>query len=162
MDDETRTEQPARKDEADSHADVEALAETIAALQAELEAARAAEQAAVSDAQELRGSLDAAQAQVRDAAGRYREARLTAAPEVLPELVPESDDIAEIDRGMDAALRLVSHVREQARHEATTPAPAALRVPAGAPSRRAADLSSLSAAEKIRVGLESLSETSRG
>ena len=141
----------------DFAAELAALKETVAVLETELETARSAEQSAISEALELRSRLDVAQAQGRDAAMKYREARLASLPEVPSVLVPESNDLAEIDRGMDTAVRLVSQVREQARQEAQTSVLVG-RVPAGAPSRGAPDLSSVSAAEKIRIGLERLSD----
>jgi len=134
------------------------LAETkgrVSALEAELADTQSARE---SEASELRSLLDAARAQVRDAAVKYREARLAASPEVLPELVPESEDIAEVERGFEAAGRLVSQVRERI-EEASQARTRSARVPAGAPPRKAADMSSLSAAEKIRMGLERLSDS---
>ena len=141
----------------DITAEIVALREAVATLEADLVTARAAQQSATSEALDLRASLEAAHAQSRDAVMKYREARLAAAPEVPPELVPDSGDISSIDRGMEAALRLVSHIRERAQQDALESS-ATARVPAGAPPRRAPDLSSLSASEKIRMGLERLSD----
>jgi chromosome segregation ATPase len=141
----------------DITAEIAALKDAVATLEADLDAARAAQQAATSEALDLRASLEAAQAQSRDAVMKYREARLAATPEVPPELVPDSGDISEIDRGLDAALRLVSHIRERAQQDAIESSSAA-RVPAGSPPRRAPDLSWLSASEKIRMGLERISD----
>jgi hypothetical protein len=141
-------------------AEFAALKQSVATLEADLDAARAAEQSASSEALDLRTSLDEARAQSRNAAMKYREARLAAAPEVPPELVPDTGDVAEIDRGLDAALRLVSHIRERVQRDATESS-SVPRVPAGAPLRRAPDLSALSASEKIRMGLERLSDNGR-
>lgn len=129
--------------------------ERIATLQEGLSGAQLAHQSAAAEADDLRLQLDAARTQARDAARKYREARLSAMPEIPPEIVPESDDILEIERGLETARRLVVRVRESVQEEART-----ARVPAGAPPRRAPDISSLSAAEKIRLGLEQLSEKS--
>jgi hypothetical protein len=136
--------------------DVEELKLTVVALETELGAER---EAAAAEALDLRTQLEEAQTQRREAALKYREARLAAAPDVPPELVPEADDIAEIERGMDAALRLVTQVRERVQQSQASQPP---RVPAGSPARRAPDLLSLSASEKIRVGLERLSEAGGG
>jgi chromosome segregation ATPase len=141
----------------DASPEIAALKEAVATLEADRDAARAAQQSASSEALDLRTSLQAAQAQSRDAVMKYREARLAATPEVPPELVPDSGDISEIDRGMEAALRLVSQIRERAQEDAIA-ASSVARVPAGSPPRRAPDLSSLSASEKIRMGLERLSD----
>jgi hypothetical protein len=135
---------------AEAEARHEAVAARAAALESELAEARAA---AATEAAELRAQLEASRARAREAAVKYREARLASAPEVPAELVPESDDIAETEERFEAARRLVSEVQERLRAEAEAQARQA-RVPAGSPVRRAPDLSSLSAAEKIRMGLE--------
>jgi hypothetical protein len=106
------------------------------------------------EAAELRSQLDTAKAQARTAALRFREALLRTDPDVPPEMVPESDEIEGIELMFDLAQRIVAQVKEQALEEAQRSA----RVPAGSPARRAPDLSALSASEKIRMGLESLSE----
>jgi hypothetical protein len=72
---------------------------------------------------------------------------------VPAELVPESEDVREIEERFEAARRLVGDVQERLRAEAEAQARQA-RVPAGAPVRRGPDLSALSATEKIRWGLE--------
>jgi len=135
--------------------DVEELKLTVAALETELGGARAEREAAAAEALDLRTQLGAAQTHAQEAALKYRQARLTAAPDVLPELVPETDDIAEIDYWMDTALRMAAQVKERVQQSQASQPP---RVPAGSPARRAADLSSLSASEKIRIGLERLSD----
>ena len=106
------------------------------------------------EAAELRSQLDTARGQARTAALRFREALLRTDPDVPPEMVPESDEIEGIELMFDRAQRIVAQVKEQALEEAQRSA----RVPAGSPARRAPDLSALSASEKIRMGLESLSE----
>ena len=144
-----------------STADAEARASSTAAELAESRerlSAREAELAALEgEAAEVRSQLEAARAQVRETAVRYRAARLASAPTVPAELVPESEDVEEIERGFEAALRVVGQVRERVQEETESLVPAA-RVPAGAPARRRADLSALSASEKIRVGLEAMAE----
>ncbi len=125
----------------------------IAALEGELAAARSESASVAAEAADLRAQLDASRAGMLEAALKYREARLAAAPDVPAELVPESPDIGEIDNGFQAAVRIVRQVRESAEQDARL-----ARVPAGAPARRPADLSTLSASEKIRLGLERLAD----
>jgi chromosome segregation ATPase len=98
---------------------------------------------------QTRAELEEARSQLRAAATRYRDARLVSRPEVPQELVPASDSFDEIDAGFEAALRVVSEVREKMREERQQ-----VRVPAGSPPRRAQDLSGRSATEKIRLGIE--------
>ena len=106
---------------------------------------------------ETREALSAAQTAVREAAAKYRAAVLASAPEIPEDLVPEADDIAEIDRGVEAARRVVSRVREKMGEEWAGQAHS-LRVPGGAPVRRSPDVSSLSPEDKIRVGLQQAAE----
>jgi hypothetical protein len=134
-----------------------AALEKISALEGELAGVRTAHESAVAEASQLHEELNAARQQVREATMGYRRARLAAAPEVPPDMVPESNDILEIDRGLENAERLVNLVRESVQQESLATA-RQTRIPAGSPARRELDLSSLSAAEKIRIGLESLSE----
>ena len=131
--------------------------ERISALEGELAVVRTAHESAVAETLQLHEELDAARTQVRAATDGYRQARLAAAPSVPPEMVPESDNILEIDRGLENAERLVNLVRESVQQELLATARQA-PIPAGSPARREPDLSSLSAAEKIRVGLQRLSE----
>jgi len=102
------------------------------------------------DAEGLRGQL-------REAAAKYREARFAATPDVPEDLVPELATIEEIDREFEAAQRVVGQLREKLEQEAADQK-RRTRVPAGAPARRQADVSSLSASEKIRLGLQRLDE----
>lgn len=140
----------------DSTERIAELTHEIAALRDELATVRAEGESAVAEVGELRQQLQAAGQIARDTTARYREARLAAAPDVPPDLIPESGDIQDIDRSIEAALRLATHVRERVRQEGPPGAP--VFVPAGAPQRRAPDISSLSPAEKIRIGLERLTD----
>ena len=88
-----------------------------------------------------------------EAAVKYREAKLAAAPEIPQELVPAAESLAEIDEAFEAARRVAAQLRERIEDERLS-----ARVPVGSPSRRPADLSALSASEKIRLGLQQLSE----
>ena len=149
-------------------ADAEARAATA---REELRAARTAESEArsqLADTEAVRDSGTAelalakaeaaeARSQVREAALRYREAKLAASPEIPHDLVPEMETIEEIDHELEAAQRIVAQLREKMGEE-TERQKRTARVPAGAPTRRSADVSSLSASEKIRLGLQQLSE----
>lgn len=123
-----------------AQAEIEALRRRIGELESQLQAGEAA--LAQRDQQ-----LADLQDKLRQAGIRYREARLAASPEVPADLVT-GEAIEEIDQQFEAALKLVSQVRHRLQEESQ-----ATRVPIGAPPRRAPDLSALSPAEKIRLGL---------
>jgi len=142
----------------DALPELEALKLTVATLETELAGAREGRESAAVQALALRIQLEEAQTQAQEGALKYRRARLAADPDVPPELVPEGGDIAEIDYSMDAALRMVAQVRERVQQSLASQPP---RVPAGSPARRDPDLSSLSPAEKIRIGLERLADNNR-
>lgn len=152
-------------------ADVSEVEEQLAEAQAQIEALQSAAADAAARAATLEEKLSQAEAefaraasaseaelsearsQLREAAGKYREARLASAPDVPQDLVPLAESLAEIDEGFEAAQRVVSRLRERMQEERQ-----AARVPVGSPARRAADLSGLSATEKIKLGLQQLSE----
>ena len=117
------------------------LREQLASVQAEA-SARAEE---VCNLQERAGDLES---QVKAAATRYREAVLQAAPDLPADLVA-GDSVEEVDRSLEAARQTVSSVRGHIESQAE-----AGRVPVGAPPRSGPDLSALSAADKIRLGLQ--------
>jgi len=135
---------------ADSRAQIEALQASAADAEARAATAR-------SDLTEAREALSSAQTTIREAAAKYRAAVLASAPDIPEDLVPEAEDIAEIDRGIEAARRVVGRVREKMEEETADQA-RALRVPAGAPVRRTPDVSSLSPEDKIRLGLQQAAE----
>ena len=119
------------------------LAEALAALEQRNEetgSLRAALGQRDAELAGLRGQLAAAGV-------RYRDALLAAAPDVPPDLVTGAT-ADELDASMQKARQLVERIRSQAQ----TQTPAA-RVPAGAPVRSTADLSSLSPQEKIAHAL---------
>jgi hypothetical protein len=145
-------------------ADAEARAETAAAelaaanearesTEVQLAEAAAAREAAEGEATRLRSDFEHAQARLAEAAGKYRASKLSSAPEIPAELVPEAASLEEIDEGFAAAHRLVGELRERMAEERQ-----ATRVPVGSPPRRAPDLSALPAAEKIKLGLQELEE----
>ncbi len=122
-------------------------------LDEELAAARADEAESVEARAQLgeaRDQLVETRSQLREATLKYREARLAAAPHIPADLVP-GDTLEEIDQQLESAQRVVSHLREKLQQEGQSS-----RVPVGAPPRRPPDTSSLSAAEKIKFGLQQL------
>ena len=128
------------------------LDEELAAAREELAAAAAEAESAEGRAQlgEARDQLAESRSQLREAALKYREARLAAAPHIPADLVP-GDTLEEIDQQLESAQRVVSHLREKLQQEGQSS-----RVPVGAPPRRPPDISSLSATEKIKLGLQQL------
>lgn len=115
------------------------------ALRAELEAARNA----LAEEQERVAKV---QAELATSLTRYRDAMLAGAPDVPPELV-QGDTVAALDEAFAQAQGLVQRVQQQVEARVSRE-----RVPAGAPARSAADLSSLSPQEKIMLGLRQLQE----
>jgi hypothetical protein len=96
----------------------------------------------------LREAVDAAVVRSRDASGRYRELLLAREPDLPADLV-SGDTVEEIDTSAERARQTVLQVRQRFEAQAQ-----ATRVPAGAPARGAPDTSALTAAEKIRLGLQ--------
>lgn len=117
-----------------------ATREQAAALEAQLEAAAQARS-------KLAEALTAAQAQRAADAARYRDLLLAAHPEVPPALVA-GETIEAVEASLETAQSTVEQVRQRLEAEG-----ARAPIPAGAPPRRAPDLSALSAAEKIAYGL---------
>jgi chromosome segregation ATPase len=120
------------------------LEETRGALSTAEERASAGQERVVG----LEGELSTARAQVREAAVRYREALLSASPEVPADMVT-GESVEEVEASLAAARQTVAQVRQHLESQAQ-----AGRVPAGAPPRSGADLSALTPEEKIRAGLE--------
>lgn len=148
------------KGDSDTNELEDQLAEAFARIEElQTEAADAEARAATAQA-ELGAATEAQEAlrgQLREAAVKYREARFAATPDVPQDLVPELATIEEIDREFESAVRVVGQLREKLEKEAAEQKRTA-RVPIGAPARRQADVSSLSASEKIRLGLQRLEE----
>ncbi|TMC67957.1 MAG: hypothetical protein E6J13_15575 [Chloroflexi bacterium] len=134
---------------ADAQARIEAL--EAAAADAEARAATALEE--LTDAREARSEGEETRTRLAEAAVKYREARLASALEIPQELVPAAESLAEIDEAFEAARRVAAQLRERIEDERQS-----ARVPVGSRSRRPAGLSTLSASEKIRLGLQQLSE----
>ena len=138
---------------ATAKAQLAAVQEARASAESQLAEVASAREAAEGELSRLRSDVEEVHTRLSEAAVKYRAAKLAGAPEVPADLVPESESLAEIDEGFEAAQRVVGQLRERMAEERQS-----ARVPVGSPSRRAPDLSGLSAAEKIRVGLRELSE----
>ena len=132
---------------AQAQAEIESLRSHLGELESQLQARDAALAERDQQLADLHPQIDALQEKLRQAAIRYRDARLAANPELPADLVT-AETLEEIDEQFDAALKLVSEVRNRLQAESQ-----AARVPIGAPPRRGPDLSALSPAEKIRLGL---------
>lgn len=81
--------------------------------------------------------------QVELAVGRYRSALIAGAPD-LPEELVQGSSIEELERSMETARKIVEKVASRIGARAPE-----TRVPSGAPARRPADVSGLTAREKI-------------
>jgi len=153
---------------ATAHADVERLQTQLADLaakdsqrDAELQELRAQLQTGRSDAeaaqsqlalqaeetQRLQEAIANAEAQSREALGRYREVALQREPQLPADLVT-GETVSELDAAIERARQTVAQVRQHLDQQAQS-----LRVPAGAPARGSPEVSGLSAGEKIRLGL---------
>jgi len=139
---------------ADREARAAHLEETLAQLrqeQSQLSASLGEAQAQVAARDEeiagLRQESEALQVNLKAAASKYRDVLLAGRPDVPPDLV-SGETVEEVDQQLEAALRMVAQLRSHLESQAQ-----ALRVPTGAPARRAPDLSALSPGEKIAYGL---------
>ena len=126
-------------------------------LRAEVASAQGERDAAQEEMASVQGQLGEARSELRTATAKYREARLAAAPHVPADLVPGAEELAEIDRQFEAAERVVAELKEKLEGQRQS-----ARVPVGAPARRAADVSGLSASEKIKLGLQQADRRQRG
>jgi DNA repair exonuclease SbcCD ATPase subunit len=149
---------------ATAHADVDRLQTQLAELTArqsehdaevqalrtsrmDTEAAKSQSVAQTEEIERLRESMAAAEAHGREAVLRYREVVLEREPHLPGDLV-SGDSIGELDAAVERARQTVAQVRQHLDQQAQ-----ALRIPAGAPARGSPDISGLSSAEKIRLGL---------
>jgi hypothetical protein len=133
-------------------ADAEALAATraeeVERLGRDLGEREARLEAQSQEGDALRSALERATEQAGAAAQRYREAALAREPDLPADLIA-GDSVEAIDAALARARETVAQVRQHLEQQAQ-----AQRVPPGAPVRGAPDLSDLSAAEKIRLGLQ--------
>lgn len=104
-------------------------------------------QAQSGEIEALRARLADAETQTQAAAGHYRELALAHEPDLPAELVA-GESIAAVEASIVRARQTVAQVRQHLEQQAQ-----AHRVPTGAPVRAAPDLSGLTSAEKIRLGL---------
>ena len=96
---------------------------------------------------ELRHETEAAAERAREGASRYRELMLRMEPSLPPDLVA-GETVDEVDASIATARVVVGSVRAHIAGLAE-----AARAPAGAPARGAPDLSSMTPAQKIALGL---------
>jgi chromosome segregation ATPase len=96
----------------------------------------------------LRAVAAAADGRLAAAARRYRDVLLAAEPELPADLIA-GDSIEAVDESVARARTTVAQVRQHLEQQARE-----LRVSPGAPARAGRDLAGLSAAEKIRLGLQ--------
>jgi chromosome segregation ATPase len=122
-------------------------------VEAQLTGALQARETAEGELTRTRSEAEETRSRLAEAAAQYREAKLASAPEIPQELVPAAESLAEIDAAFESARRVVGQLRERIEDERQS-----ARVPVGSPARRPADLSALSASEKIRLGLQQMSE----
>jgi len=118
---------------------------------AELEQALSAKDGEVASLRQYAGELEAMLSATRDslaeAVASYRGMVVRGNPGVVGELI-SGDSIESIDESLHRAKELVGRVRQGLEAEVSL-----ARVPAGAPERRALDLSALSPREKIQHGI---------
>ena len=138
----------------DALAEIDSLQAAVA--DAEARAATEADRVASvqSEQEAVRAESERLSARLRETALKYREARLTAAPHIPADLVT-GEEMEEIDEQLTAAERVVSEMQERMEKERRQESPP---IPAGSPVRRAPDYSGLPAAEKIKLGLQHLSD----
>ena len=122
----------------------EATLEELAAI-ADVEAAADGDQVA-----SLREALEAQRTEARRAVERYREAVLAAEP-ALPQELVHGETIEALEQSLGEARAAVAQIRDRlgAEQEASERG-----FPVGSPARGGDLAAGLSAAEKIRVGLE--------
>jgi chromosome segregation ATPase len=101
-------------------------------------------QAAVAEAERTAAEL---KGELAGAVAAYREQIIQGNPGVLADLI-SGENIEEIDESLKEAMALIEKVKQEMEEEA-----ARTRVPGGAPTRTAIDLTALSPREKIRYAI---------
>lgn len=118
---------------------------------AELEQVIAAKEAEIASLKEsgqgMEKRLASLNASLSEAVTSYKNAVSQANPEIVSELI-SGESIPAIDESLEKAKALVGKVRQGVEREISL-----TRVPAGAPERAAADLSGMSAREKIQYAM---------
>jgi DNA repair exonuclease SbcCD ATPase subunit len=127
--------------------EVQELLDQLEASRAETEAVQSRATAHAEEMQRISESMAAAEARGREAVQRYREVVLEREPQLPADLVT-GESIGEVDAAAERARQTVAQVRQHLDQQSQ-----ALRIPAGAPARGSPDVSELSSAEKIRLGL---------
>jgi len=133
---------------ADGEARAAHLEEALQSATADLRGIRGELAQAQTEAQDRGEEVEALQGRLGQAAAKYRDLLLAQAPQVPAELVV-GESIEEVEEAMERARRTVAQVRDHLEAQARSE-----RVPAGSPPRGQPDLSALSPAEKIRLGLQ--------
>jgi len=131
-------------------ADKEALEERNSRI-AELESTLADSDAQINTLKQSLAELEVKLAELADsrsqAIASYRELVVRSNPD-LPEELVIGESVEEIDKSLARARALIDRVRQRLETEI-----AGARIPAGAPLRTPADLSALSAQEKIQYAI---------
>jgi len=117
----------------------------------ELESTLADRDEQVNNLKQSLAELEAKLAEIEDsrsqAIASYRELVIRSNPD-LPEELIIGESVEEIDKSLSSARALIDRVRQRLETEI-----AGARIPAGAPLRTLADLSALSAQEKIQYAI---------
>lgn len=104
------------------------------------------------------GQVDAELASLRESAGRELRAAVVVAHPELPEQLVVGSTVAELDASVASATAIVEGIRERTLNELRglppVKPPMGFRAAAAAGARAALDLSSMTAAQKIRAGLD--------
>jgi hypothetical protein len=96
---------------------------------------------------ELKEKLVAVSKALNDAVAGYKDRVLELNPEIEAELIG-GDTVEAVNTSLQKAVNLVGRVKKSMEKEISN-----IRVPAGAPGRRATDLSGLSPREKIQYAI---------
>ena len=96
---------------------------------------------------ELKEKLSAVAKALNEAVARYKDRVLELNPEIAEELIV-GDTVEAVNKSLEKAVNLVGRVKKSMEKEISN-----IRVPAGAPGRRASDLSGMSPREKIQYAI---------
>ena len=96
---------------------------------------------------ELKEKLATADKSLREAVAGYKSRVLQMNPGITEELI-NGDTIEALNTSLEKAINLVGRVKKSVEKEISN-----IKVPAGAPGRRASDLSALSPREKIQYAI---------
>jgi chromosome segregation ATPase len=96
---------------------------------------------------ELKEKLSAVSKALNEAVAGYKNRVLELNPEIAEELI-SGETVEAVNVSLEKAINLVGRVKKSVEKEISN-----IRVPAGAPGRRASDLSGLSPREKIQYAI---------